>query len=167
MKENVDIVPCITSIQARSGDTNLRCSCVPVSGAASLRQLSLWTHESPAQQRMCHSEPRYFMEAQSEVLNRVLLELSGLEQSNPVENTEFIRFTVRLHVDPLENYQQPEIFILFTHNDLEQARSTHDGLRTAFWRNMRTAFFARMRSTVRRLKPAFRKTPPAYRDIDS
>ncbi len=81
------------------------------------------------------------MEAKSEVLNRVLLELPGLEQSNPVENTEFIRFTVRLHIDPLDNYRQSEIFILFTHNDLEQARSTHDGLEQAFRRSIRRHSF--------------------------
>jgi hypothetical protein len=41
------------------------------------------------------------MEAKSEVLYRVLLELHGLKQSNPVENTEFIRFTVRLKNKPV------------------------------------------------------------------
>jgi hypothetical protein len=81
------------------------------------------------------------MEAKSEVLDRVLLELPGLEQSRPVENTKFIRFTVRLHTDPLDNYRQPEIFILFTHNDLEQARSAPDGLERAFWRNIQRHSF--------------------------
>ena len=118
----------------------LCCSCVPVSGTASLRQLSLWTHEAPAQQLMCHSGPRCFMEAKSEVLNRVLLELPGLEQSDPVENA-LIRFTVRLHIDPLDNYRQAEILVLFTHNDLEQARSTHDGLEQAFSQNIRRHSF--------------------------
>jgi hypothetical protein len=82
------------------------------------------------------------MEAKSEILNRVLLKLPGMEQSNPVENTEFIRFTVRLHIDPLDNhYRQPEIFILFTHKDLEQARGTHEGLALAFERNIRQHSF--------------------------
>lgn len=82
------------------------------------------------------------MEDKSEVLNRVLLKLPGLEQSNPVENTEFIRFTVRLHVDPLDNhYRQPEVFILFTHTALEQARRTHGGLELAFERNIREHSF--------------------------
>jgi hypothetical protein len=81
------------------------------------------------------------MEAKSDALDRVLLELPGLEQSNPVENTKFIRFTVRLHTDLLDNYRQPEIFILFTHNDLERARNTHDGLERAFWRNIRRHSF--------------------------
>jgi hypothetical protein len=81
------------------------------------------------------------MEAKSEVLNRVLLELPGLKQSNPVENTEFIRFTVRLQIDPLDNHRQPEIFILFTHDDLEQARGTHDGLELAFKRTIRQHSF--------------------------
>ena len=81
------------------------------------------------------------MEGKSDALDRVLLELPGLEQSNPVENTKFIRFTVRLHTDLLDNYRQPEIFILFTHNDLEQARNTHDGLERAFWRNIRRHSF--------------------------
>jgi hypothetical protein len=81
------------------------------------------------------------MEVKSEALDRVLLELPGLEQSNPVENTKFIRFTVRLHIDPLDNHRQPEIFILFTHHDLEQARGTHDGLELAFRRNIRQHSF--------------------------
>jgi hypothetical protein len=81
------------------------------------------------------------MEAMSEVLNRVLLELPGLKQSNPVENTEFIRFTVRLQIDPLDNQRQPEIFILFTHDDLEQDRGTHDGLELAFKRKIRQHSF--------------------------
>lgn len=81
------------------------------------------------------------MEAKSEVLNRVLLELPGMEQSNPVENTEFIRFTIRLHIDPLDNNRQPEIFILFTHNEFEHARSTHGGLELAFKRNTRQHSF--------------------------
>ena len=84
----------------------------------------------------------FFMEAKSEILNRVLLTLPGMEQSNPVENTEFIRFTVRLHIDPLDDhYRQPEIFILFTHTDLEQARRTHEGLELAFERNIRQHSF--------------------------
>jgi hypothetical protein len=83
-----------------------------------------------------------FMEGKSEVLNRVLLKLPGLEQSNPVENTEFIRFTVRLHIDPLDNhYRQPEVFILFTHTALEQARRTHGELELAFQRNIREHSF--------------------------
>jgi hypothetical protein len=83
-----------------------------------------------------------FMEAKSEILNEVLSTRPGLEQSNPVENTEFIRFTVRLHIDPLDNdYRQPEIFILFTHTALEQARRTHEGLELAFERNMRQHSF--------------------------
>jgi hypothetical protein len=48
------------------------------------------------------------MEAPSEVLDRVLLELCGLDQLTPVEHTKFIRLMVRLHVDPLDNYRQPE-----------------------------------------------------------
>jgi hypothetical protein len=141
MKENAEVAPGVTGLQARSGDRGLCCSYVPVSVTASLRQLSLSTHESPAQQLMCHSGPRCFMEAKSEILDQVLLKLPGMEQSTPVENTEFIRFTVRLHTDPLDNCRQPEIFILFTHNDLEQARSTHDGLERAFWRNIRRHSF--------------------------
>jgi hypothetical protein len=81
------------------------------------------------------------MEAKSEVLNRVLLDLPGLKQSNPVENTEFIRFTVRLQIDPLDIHRQPEIFILFTRDDLEQARGTHDGLELAFKRTIRRHSF--------------------------
>jgi hypothetical protein len=81
------------------------------------------------------------VEAKSEVLNRVLLELPGLKQSNPVENTEFIRFTVRLQIDPLDIHRQPEIFILFTRDDFEQARGTHDGLELAFKRTIRRHSF--------------------------
>ena len=81
------------------------------------------------------------METKSEVLNRVLLELPGLKQSNPVENTEFIRFTVRLQIDPLDIHRQPEIFILFTRDDLERARGTHDGLELAFKRTIRQHSF--------------------------
>jgi hypothetical protein len=81
------------------------------------------------------------MEAKSEVLNQVLLELPGVKQSNPVENTEFIRFTVRLQIDPLENHRQPEIFILFTHDDLAKARGTRDGLELAFKRTLRQHCF--------------------------
>jgi hypothetical protein len=96
---------------------------------------------SPAQQFISHCRDKVVMEAKSEVLDRVLSELPGLKQSNPVENTEFIRFTVRLKIDPLDNPRQPEIFILFTHHDLEQARGTHDGLELAFRRNIRQHSF--------------------------
>jgi hypothetical protein len=74
--------------------------------------------------------------AKSETLDRILLELPGMEQSNPVEDAEFIRFTVRLHIDPLDNRQQAEIYILFTHPEFQQARSTQKGLELAFNRNM-------------------------------
>jgi hypothetical protein len=106
-----------------------------------LRQLSSWTHHRLLGRSCVIAGPRCFMETKSEVLNRILLELPGLVQSNLVENTKFIRFTVRLHIDPLDNHRQPEIFILFTHHDLEQARGTHDGLELAFRRNIRQHSF--------------------------
>jgi hypothetical protein len=65
---------------------------------------------------------------------------------------------VRLHIDPLDShYRQPEISILFTHRDLDEVL-----MRDWNWRSSETydTILSRMRSTARRLKPAFRKTTP-------
>jgi hypothetical protein len=81
------------------------------------------------------------MEAQSEALNRILLGFPGIEQSNPVEDAAFIRFTIRLHADPLDNHQQPEIYILFTRSEFEQISTTQERLEEAFNRNIRQHSF--------------------------
>jgi hypothetical protein len=90
---------------------------------------------------MCHREVEVFREAKSEALNWVLLELPDIEQSNLVEEAEFIRFAVRLHTDPLDNHQQPEIYILFTYSEFREARATQNVLELAFKRNVRQLAF--------------------------
>ena len=77
------------------------------------------------------------MEVKSEILDRALMEFPGMEQSNPVEDADFFRFTARLRVDSLNNHRQPEIFMIFTHNEFEQAKGIDDGLKQAFRRKLR------------------------------
>ena len=44
------------------------------------------------------------MAAKSEALDRILRELPSVGQSDPVEDANFIRFTVQLHIDPSEHH---------------------------------------------------------------
>lgn len=72
------------------------------------------------------------MAAKSETLQRVLSEFPGLEQADPAENGKFIRFTVQLKIDLLDHHQSPEIFLLFTRYEFEQAMCIEGGLELAF-----------------------------------
>lgn len=67
-----------------------------------------------------------FMAAKNEALDRVLSGLPRLRQSEPVEDAEYIRFTVELGIDPSDHHQPPEIFALFSRNEFRQASSTRD-----------------------------------------
>ena len=72
------------------------------------------------------------MATKSVVLDQVLLDFPGTEQSNPVENAEFIRFTVRLRVDPSGPDRPPEIFVSFGQAEFLQASATPSELERQF-----------------------------------
>lgn len=72
------------------------------------------------------------MAAKSAELDRVLSGLPGLEQSDPVENEEFIRFTIQLHINPSDHHQPPAIFILLTQGEFRQAMGSPGALELLF-----------------------------------
>jgi hypothetical protein len=61
-------------------------------------------------------------------LDLVLLQLPGVEQSDAVENAEFIRFTVQLRIDPSDYDQPPQLFLIFSQDEFGRARMAQGAL---------------------------------------
>lgn len=61
------------------------------------------------------------MVVKSEALDWALRNIPGVAQSNPAEDSNFVRFTVQLDIDPFEHHQLPEAFLLLTQNEFRQA----------------------------------------------
>jgi hypothetical protein len=81
------------------------------------------------------------MATKSAVLDPLISEFPGTEQSNPVENAEFIRFTVQLRVDQSGHAGPPEVFILFGQSEFQQASSTPGELERLFRERITQASF--------------------------
>lgn len=68
----------------------------------------------------------------SEELDLVLLDFPCVEQSDPVENAEFIRYTVQLRIDPDDHDQPPQLFLIFSQDEFRKARMVQGVLESQF-----------------------------------
>ncbi len=96
------------------------------------------------------------MDAKNATLDRVLSEIPGVVQSEPVENAEFIRFTVQLQIDPSDHHQPPEIFLLFTQSEFRENNLIPRTLETAFRRKIEQYSFKEPNGNV--VQTSVRKT---------
>jgi len=59
----------------------------------------------------------------SHELDKILLDYPRIRQTDAVENSEFIRFTVELQIDPTDHPNPPCLFLLFMQNEFTDART--------------------------------------------
>ncbi len=59
---------------------------------------------------------------QSPELDEILQGFPAVKQVDPVEDAEFIRFTIQLRIDPADHPNPPQIFVLFRQSEFMQAR---------------------------------------------
>jgi hypothetical protein len=72
------------------------------------------------------------MAAKSAELDKVLSGFPGMEQSEPVEDTEFVRFTTQLHIKPSDYHQSPRIFTVLRQSEFHRAKATPGALELLF-----------------------------------
>ncbi|MGD0136380.1 MAG: hypothetical protein ABSE57_30430 [Bryobacteraceae bacterium] len=60
---------------------------------------------------------------QSPELDEILQGFPAVKQVDPVEDAEFIRFTIQLRIDPADHPNPPQIFVLFRQSEFMQART--------------------------------------------